>query len=1136
MIRSLFIALLIFCTISLKAQQPKSEKGDLYYQEAKDWQDKRNNEKAIKAYSNARREYLKEQNYYRYYITTDALSIMYQVLQEGVLAERVILETISLMPKTNNDQLVLHAKLQDNLGYTYLSVLDQPEKALEAYTHSITLYESIGKSSAKENAFELVNRALTHQQLSHYQSSIDDLLKAIAIYENDKETPPQDLANNYYTLGLNYSELEEFEKAIFNLRKGLALIEALGKGEAHAKFYNALGNVYNSKEQYSLALENYTLAKNINESLFGKDEANYAQNVINIGNTYKNTGDWETALANYKEVLAIYQKTPPPDLDNVIDLFLTIGRITDDLGLYEKSEALNQQALTVALAIGKNSLAEASVYNHMAAVAYNHGEYDKSLTFHFKEVSILQANNYPENGYYAQIYDGIGSAYTALNDFDLAIQYKEKAVDLYTRQYGTSHSSTALAIGNVGLSYESFEQYDKALEYLIQSLGLLSKNTNTQPKDVGITCLDIGRMYLKKNETQKAIEYLEKARIIFDSNDKNLNKAKAYDLLGFAYASINDQTKAAKCLQQSIIANVFNFHDTNFDSSPSQPEHINFYELVSAYISKADLYRKRGDKNNLIKGLAILDAADKILKETAIDFSSTKDRLELAQLNSFFTESGLLLADQLYALTKDPIYLEKAFYFSERSKANELLADIKMSRSKSLSRISKKTLERRKEITMRLNALQQQLASAYSVKDQSLIAKLKATEFDVTKEFEFLQEEIIKQSPKLNSIIHQRSLPTWKEVKNELDAKTVIVSYTITDSAKYIFIGNATAATLKKINLKINLEKLVRGYINQIKFQGPAVKEISDQLTGILWTPVEEAIAAMGLKDIENIIILAEGPLNYLPFESLGKDKFLLEKYTIHYQLSAAMLLNAAKSKPKSKPSFIAMAPVFEDKETNYVNKTCQRFVEFSRKADTTSRAFSLNGNYISPLPGTRTEVEKINQLQNDKGIFTKIFIEEAANEELIKKGELENFDYVHLATHGFVNSEYPELSGLLLTQNPQSTEDGILYTGEILGLTFNAELVTLSACETALGKKVEGEGVRGLTTAFLFAGAKNVIASLWKVADESTSDLMITFYTELLSGKNKASSLRAAKLSLIHSEKYHHPYYWAPFILVGNN
>ena len=154
----------------------------------------------------------------------------------------------------------------------------------------------------------------------------------------------------------------------------------------------------------------------------------------------------------------------------------------------------------------------------------------------------------------------------------------------------------------------------------------------------------------------------------------------------------------------------------------------------------------------------------------------------------------------------------------------------------------------------------------------------------------------------------------------------------------------------------------------------------------------------------------------------------------------------------------------------------------------------------------------------------------------MVKKGELSKYDYIHFATHGLVNSQYPELSGLLLAQNKASVEDGILYTGEIYGLDLKADLVTLSACETALGKRVEGEGLRGLTTSFLFAGARTVVVSLWKVADESTSQLMINFYNELLTGKDKSTALRDAKLSLLKDANYANPFYWSPFVQIGGN
>ena len=156
------------------------------------------------------------------------------------------------------------------------------------------------------------------------------------------------------------------------------------------------------------------------------------------------------------------------------------------------------------------------------------------------------------------------------------------------------------------------------------------------------------------------------------------------------------------------------------------------------------------------------------------------------------------------------------------------------------------------------------------------------------------------------------------------------------------------------------------------------------------------------------------------------------------------------------------------------------------------------------------------------------------ASEALMKDPEISSYKYVHFATHGQVNESKPELSRIFLS--PTDGEDGSLYTGEIYNLKINADLVTLSACETGLGKIAKGEGIVGLSRALQYAGANNLVVSLWQVADESTSQLMIKFYDQHLhndyEGYNRA--LRAAKLSLLNSEEYQSPYYWAPFILVG--
>ena len=185
----------------------------------------------------------------------------------------------------------------------------------------------------------------------------------------------------------------------------------------------------------------------------------------------------------------------------------------------------------------------------------------------------------------------------------------------------------------------------------------------------------------------------------------------------------------------------------------------------------------------------------------------------------------------------------------------------------------------------------------------------------------------------------------------------------------------------------------------------------------------------------------------------------------------------------------------------------------------------------MNELPGTESEVNTIAGLFAGNSSVAKF---EDANESLIKSGTLSNYNYLHFATHGIVDEADPELSRIFL--NNSKAEDGNLFAGEIYNLNLNANLAVLSACQTGLGKFSKGEGVIGLSRALVYAGAKNIIVSFWSVADESTSKLMTDFYTLLLKNKSQSFSatLQQAKIKMINEGQYAAPYYWAPFVLIG--
>jgi CHAT domain-containing protein len=195
---------------------------------------------------------------------------------------------------------------------------------------------------------------------------------------------------------------------------------------------------------------------------------------------------------------------------------------------------------------------------------------------------------------------------------------------------------------------------------------------------------------------------------------------------------------------------------------------------------------------------------------------------------------------------------------------------------------------------------------------------------------------------------------------------------------------------------------------------------------------------------------------------------------------------------------------------------------------------FSERGFSVARLPYTRDEVVAISRLFPISQQH--VYLGDDAREETVKAEKLDNFRYIHFASHGFIDEAKPGRSGILLSRAPQSSEDGVLQMGEIMRLKMNADLVTLSACSTGLGKLVSGEGILGLTRAFFYSGARNVTVSLWNVNDSATAALMQAYYENLKRGLPKSASLRNAKLVLSRGKNvtWSQPYFWAAFVLVG--
>jgi CHAT domain-containing protein len=297
------------------------------------------------------------------------------------------------------------------------------------------------------------------------------------------------------------------------------------------------------------------------------------------------------------------------------------------------------------------------------------------------------------------------------------------------------------------------------------------------------------------------------------------------------------------------------------------------------------------------------------------------------------------------------------------------------------------------------------------------------------------------------------------------------------------------------------------------------------------------------------LVIVADGALQYVPFGALSLDRSLRPLIVDHEIASvpstsslAIQRQSLANRKPAPKGLAVIADPVFSTTDARFTstNRVKGAPVSTVSTGNDTRIIEHLSGGSgaqltIGRLPFTRQEADQILAVAPSQSNLKAVDFR--ANRSIVTSGELGQYRYVHFATHGYVDTARAGLSAIVLSMIDEqgNAQDGFVRTHDIYNLKLPAELVVLSACETGLGKDVKGEGIEGLTRAFMYAGARRVIVSLWSVNDKATASLMQRLYTGMLrSGKTPAAALRAAQIELLRTRQWQSPYFWAPFVMQG--
>jgi CHAT domain-containing protein/predicted negative regulator of RcsB-dependent stress response len=677
---------------------------------------------------------------------------------------------------------------------------------------------------------------------------------------------------------------------------------------------------------------------------------------------------------------------------------------------------------------------------------------------------------------------------------------KGKAVAYFTRSLEISEKLgdrkwKAFNLRRLGDVCSLEKDYECALRHYGASLAVL-KELNSKVV-MAATHNEIGKIYLRLKKNRKALTHFQKSHDLAHAIGMRVLVAKTSKNMGRAYGRMGRLDEALEKIDAAV----------PILKEVRIPDH-----LRDCYHMKGKFLEQKGDLAGAERNYR---AAVKILETLRVGVAGGEE-----EETAFVEMRGGAYRRLISILLKQGKAAE-ALQYLERSRLKKLRDQFDQLRPHLENEAQEKAKEREKELKVKIEEARLQLSHEQAKPEESRnagrIALLEKSLRAKKREYIAYINNLRERFPDLASLLAIQP-DALIDLQGLLPPQVAIVQYLMLEESLYIFVVAKKSFVHKEVRVaQADLEKkiehiravlstppmgITRGLVKtrprnrNEKTSAAVFRKVSQELYEILIKPVEKELSLFRI-----IGIIPNGRLHLLPFQTLGerrsngKFRFLVQDRSLFHLNSQSILKFAQKQAKK-----------IGDKG---------RLIAF--------------GNPDNSLNFAEQEIKLIQNLFSE----SKIFLRGDASEDKVKSG-LAGFNILHLATHAKLNADIKK-SYILLARSSDGKEDGKLYLREIWGLPLRGyQLVTLSACETAKGKEASGDIMVSLETAFLRAGTPAILASLWEVDDEATGIMMRSFY-KYLQGKGKAEALRAAQEELMKTPKYASPFYWAPFILVGD-
>ena len=680
----------------------------------------------------------------------------------------------------------------------------------------------------------------------------------------------------------------------------------------------------------------------------------------------------------------------------------------------------------------------------------------------------------------------------------------------------------------LGNGFNEAKRYGEALAFFERAIKLSSAT-----RDAGFPFMAYegeSTTLVSQGKVFEAKSKLEQALVVAEQNHKLGHQTMILQLLGELAIQTGDRPQAMKYLEQSAeLAQKYKFYRTvgqsMIDLAGIYGDAGDFQAAEERASIGVDASRRVGDKYYLPRDLTVLadlKARRGFAPEAAALYQNAEDVIDamLVNLHEAYWSSSL-------AAAMSDTYLHHFELEAREGNVEQALSVLERVRGRTAAALLENKVTFNKEESGQVQALEENVSELQLRLMRSEDAKERANLLDQLVEYERRLEWTRSDRTESEPGWLEKPAPL-KAIQGSLRPDETVLEYVLSDPYSYcVWISKTKAGLTVLMAGRQQIEELTRRYLEEIRARHDDIA-LANHLYAALLSPLPVEAAS------ERLIVVADGILHLLPFDALhdSAGAFLVETHTISYAPASTVLTVLRKTKEAQQPrhTFLGLGDVAYRNQGHVSSRIDKPRTAGQRLL----RGFSdALGTSLYDLPQTREEVLELRKILGNDAV---LLLGSDATETAFKSEPLEDFKIIHIAAHGFADTQFPERSGLVLGVDSNSRDDGLLQVREIIRLRFRAHLVTLSACNTGVGKLQGEEGVTNLVEAFLVSGAQAVVASLWSADDTYTLTLMERFYTHIAEGQDKAAALRQAKLDLLAKYgKQVPPYYWAAFVLYGD-